>query len=97
VLPGGDAERIIGAPPGFLNGAEQPAFQVLVACWDSENVATAIALDFHDDCGIYNVPSRRSGQAYVIEPGHDAWIVGNEPVVGFEFESQTAEHYEKSS
>jgi len=35
------------------------------------------------------------GQAYVIEPGHDAWVVGEEPVVGFEFESQTAEEYAK--
>jgi hypothetical protein len=36
------------------------------------------------------------GQAYVIEPGHDAWVVGDEPVVGFEFESQTAEVYAKA-
>ena len=35
------------------------------------------------------------GQAYVIEPGHDAWVVGDEPVVGFEFESRTAEEYAK--
>jgi hypothetical protein len=27
------------------------------------------------------------GEAYVIEPGHDAWVVGEEPVVAFEFES----------
>ena len=27
------------------------------------------------------------GDAYVIEPGHDAWVVGDEPVVAFEFES----------
>lgn len=27
------------------------------------------------------------GDAYIIEPGHDAWVVGNEPVVAFEFES----------
>jgi hypothetical protein len=33
------------------------------------------------------------GDAYVIEPGHDAWVVGDEPVVGFEFESTTAETY----
>lgn len=33
------------------------------------------------------------GQAYVIEPGHDAWVVGDEPAVGFEFES--AETYAK--
>ena len=34
------------------------------------------------------------GDAYVIEPGHDAWVVGDEPFVGFEFES--AESYAKS-
>jgi hypothetical protein len=33
------------------------------------------------------------GDAYVIEPGHDAWVVGDEPVVAFEFES--AESYAK--
>jgi hypothetical protein len=27
------------------------------------------------------------GDAYVIEPGHDAWVVGGEPAVAFEFES----------
>jgi hypothetical protein len=35
------------------------------------------------------------GDAYVIEPGHDAWVVGDEQVVGFEFESSTAEEYAK--
>ena len=30
------------------------------------------------------------GSAYVIEPGHDAWVVGDEPFVAFEFESATA-------
>lgn len=33
------------------------------------------------------------GDAYVIEPGHDAWVVGSEPFRGFEFESKTAETY----
>ena len=37
----------------------------------------------------------RAGQAYVIEPGHDAWVVGDEQVVGFEFEAKTAEEYAK--
>ena len=37
------------------------------------------------------------GQAYVIEPGHDAWVVGDEEVVGYEFDSRTAEEYAKSS
>jgi uncharacterized cupin superfamily protein len=27
------------------------------------------------------------GTAYVVEPGHDAWVVGDEPVVAFEFEN----------
>ena len=36
-----------------------------------------------------------AGEAYVIEPGHDAWVVGDEPFVGFEFESPTAEVYAK--
>jgi hypothetical protein len=30
------------------------------------------------------------GDAYRIAPGHDAWVVGDEPVVGYEFESTTA-------
>ena len=34
-----------------------------------------------------------AGTAYVIEPGHDAWVVGDEPFVGFEFESKAAEDY----
>lgn len=34
------------------------------------------------------------GDAYVIEAGHDAWVVGDEPVVAFEFES--AETYAKA-
>jgi hypothetical protein len=37
------------------------------------------------------------GHAYVIEPGHDAWVVGDDPVVGYEFESQTAEEFAKGS
>jgi hypothetical protein len=33
------------------------------------------------------------GDAYVIEPGHDAWVTGDEPFVGVEFESHAAEEY----
>ena len=36
-----------------------------------------------------------AGEAYVIEPGHDAWVIGDEAFVGFEFESLTAEVYAK--
>jgi mannose-6-phosphate isomerase-like protein (cupin superfamily) len=38
-----------------------------------------------------------AGDAYVIEPGHDAWVVGNEQFVGYEFESKTAETYAAGS
>lgn len=34
-----------------------------------------------------------AGDAYVIEPGHDAWITGSDQFVGFEFESRAAETY----
>ena len=33
------------------------------------------------------------GRAYVIEPGHDAWVVGDQRFVGYEFESRAAEEY----
>ena len=38
-----------------------------------------------------------AGSAYVIEPGHDAWVTSSEPFVAFEFESATAETYAKPS
>ena len=33
------------------------------------------------------------GEAYVIEPGHDAWVVGDDRFVAFEFEQRAAEEY----
>ena len=33
------------------------------------------------------------GEAYVIEPGHDAWNDGDEPIVAFEFEPKAAEEF----
>ncbi len=35
------------------------------------------------------------GDAYVIPPGHDAWVVGDEPVVTVDMSRATAEHYAK--
>ena len=32
---------------------------------------------------------------YVIEPGHDAWVVGDEPFVGVEFDNLTASLFAK--
>lgn len=35
------------------------------------------------------------GDAYVIPPGHDAWVVGDEQVVSVDMSSVTAERYAK--
>jgi hypothetical protein len=36
------------------------------------------------------------GEVYVIEPGHDAWVVGDEPFVAYEFDSGAAENYARA-
>ena len=36
------------------------------------------------------------GEAYVIEPGHDAWVLGDEGAVGLEFEPRAAEEFGRS-
>src|SRR3954467_13421253 len=36
-----------------------------------------------------------AGDAYRLEPGHDAWVVGAASLVALEFESKTAEPYAK--
>ncbi len=36
-----------------------------------------------------------AGDSYRIDPGHDAWVVGDEPFVALEFESKTAATYAK--
>ncbi|MGA1168572.1 MAG: hypothetical protein ACO3T2_09340, partial [Burkholderiaceae bacterium] len=34
------------------------------------------------------VVPRRTGEAYVFAPGHDAWVVGDEEVVAYEFNTE---------
>ncbi len=46
----------------------------------------------HDDGTEVDITA---GDAYVIEPGHNAWVVGDETFVGFEFESKAAAEYAK--
>ena len=38
----------------------------------------------------------RAGDAYVIQPRHDAWVTSDEPVVGYEFDTATAQTYAKA-
>ncbi len=44
-----------GLPPDFLAAADHAAFHLLVARADGELIAAALAYDFADDSGIYNV------------------------------------------
>jgi hypothetical protein len=37
------------------------------------------------------------GFAYAVAPGHDAWVVGDEPFVAYEFESTAAATFAKGS
>ncbi|MDQ1729882.1 MAG: hypothetical protein QOK10_41 [Pseudonocardiales bacterium] len=37
------------------------------------------------------------GNVYVIEPGHDAWVVGDDTFVGYEFDAKTVETYAAGS
>ena len=46
----------------------------------------------HDDGSSQKLTA---GSAYVIEPGHDAWVIGDVPAVGFEFDPTAAETYAK--
>jgi GNAT superfamily N-acetyltransferase len=66
--------RILGMPPGFLSGADNAAFHVLVARLGGENVATAMAFDLGGDCGICNVTTlehaRRRGLATALTSAH---------------------------
>jgi hypothetical protein len=35
------------------------------------------------------------GDAYSIPPGHDAWVVGDEPATGFELSPEAVERFAK--
>jgi hypothetical protein len=35
------------------------------------------------------------GDAYVIPPGHDAWVAGDDPVSGIEFSREAVEEFAK--
>lgn len=74
--------RIIGAMPCLLAGIDRSAFRILNARLDGEGVATAIAFDHADDCGIYDVATlehaRKRGLATALVGLHlhDALVRG---------------------
>ena len=71
-----------GFPPGLLSRADRTAFHLVVTCLGGENVATAMAFDHEDDCGIYNVGTleharrRGLGTAVTAVHLHDALVRG---------------------
>ena len=71
-----------GLPPDFLADADHAAVHVLVTRNHGEIVAAALAYDFADDCGIYNVETvekarrRGLGTALTAAQVHDALARG---------------------
>jgi len=62
----------------------------------AHHVGTVVAGSMHivhDDGTELDIAA---GDAYVIEPGHDAWITSSEPFVAFEFDSGTAATFGKA-
>jgi len=65
-------------PPDLLGGVDPTAFHVLVARLEGDVVATGLAFDLGDDCGIYNVSTverarrRGIGTALTARLVHDA-------------------------
>jgi GNAT superfamily N-acetyltransferase len=71
-----------GLPAELLAGVDATAFHLLLAERDGETVATALAFDSGDDCGIYNVSTlehvrrRGLGTALTALLAHDALARG---------------------
>jgi hypothetical protein len=55
-------------------------------------IAGALHVEHSDGSSVDLEP----GTAYVIEPGHDAWVTGADKAVMYEFESGAAETYAKT-
>src|SRR3954463_7046315 len=56
----------------------------------AHHVGAVVAGSLHVEHEDGTTPDVGPGDAYVIEPGHDAWVTGSEPFVAFEFDSTTA-------
>jgi GNAT superfamily N-acetyltransferase len=66
--------RILGVPPGLLDGVDHGSFRLLIARLGGESVAAAMAFDSGGDCGIYNVSTleraRRRGLGTALTAMH---------------------------
>jgi GNAT superfamily N-acetyltransferase len=73
-----DILEVFELPPGLLAGVDPGAFHVLIARDGSDALATGLAFDVGDDCGVYNVSTvaharrRGLGTALTARLVHDA-------------------------
>ena len=63
----------------------------------SHHVGTVIAGTMHVVHEDGTAQDITEGDAYIIEPAHDAWVTSSDPFVAFEFDSKTAASYGKGS
>jgi hypothetical protein len=62
----------------------------------AHHVGTVVAGSMHVKHDDGTEQDIAAGDAYVVEPGHDAWVTSSEPFVAFEFDSGTAGSFGKS-
>jgi hypothetical protein len=67
------------------------------ASCQTHHVGTVVAGSMHIVHDDGTEQDLAAGDAYVIQPGHDAWVTSSEPMVGFEFDTSAAESYAKPS
>ena len=85
--------RRVVYPPGFRWSTHMKPISGTGRCMHAHVGFLArgrVHLEFEDGC----VREYQAPQPMVIEPGHDGWVVGDEPAVVIEFES--AEGYAKA-
>jgi hypothetical protein len=56
----------------------------------ARHVGTVVSGQLHVEHTDGSTADIGAGEAYIIEPGHDAWVIGDEACVSFEFESTTS-------
>ena len=84
-LNGATAARLTFQPGWRWSECVKPV--VHTESCQARHVGTIVAGRLHVEHDDGSVADVQAGDAYVIEPGHDAWVVGDEPAVSFEFES----------
>ncbi len=89
----GRVKRLI-YPPGFRWSKHMKS--VVGTAWCEHAHVGFLArgevhIEYHDGCKL----ELKAPQAVAIEPGHDGWVVGEEPAVmiEFDFESETARRF----